>query len=87
MNINLTHEPNASERLKDICNNKDREHGTYIAYAEGDYGDAIGLTKVGITARRLSDEGRVQLFQKLLNKGDSVGEGRRYLYLARVINK
>lgn len=42
------------------------DKGFVIQYAEGNFGDEIGLTKIGKLARELSDTGAVYLVQKKL---------------------
>lgn len=62
--IDLSKDPKGHERLEAICNNKHRDAGEWILYAEGHFGENVGLSKIGSTAMRLYEEGKVNLFQK-----------------------
>lgn len=42
------------------------DKGFVIQYAEGNFGDEIGLTNIGKLARELNEAGSVYLFQKKL---------------------
>lgn len=77
--IDVTNHKDPVRVMRNACEPGANPKGTRIAYFYGDYADDVSRTALGKAAWELYQQGKVDLFQKLLTK-----EPRLYQYLAVV---